>query len=922
MNKVLLVFTILCFSQQISAQNFGGFRPRTKWKQINTDTARVIFTPKSEVEAERVATIINRMAATEKQIGEQLQKVDIILHSNTTLANGFVTLGPFRSEFFLVPGGNIFQFGNLPWQDLLAIHEYRHVQQYNNFNRGLSKAFGWVFGQGGRALANSLAIPDWFWEGDAVYAETALTTQGRGRMPYFLNAYNSLWKEGRDYSWMKLRNGSLKDMVPNHYQLGYLLTNYGYEKYGDDFWQKVTRDASAFKGLIYPFQRAVKTHSGVNFKTFRNDALQYYSHGVAKRRDDITKSETVTNYQYPQVIGEDSIVYLKNSYKSLPAFYIRTGDVERKIKLKRISSEDWFSYRNGMIAYTSYSTHARWSLEDYSDIILLNVTTGAEEKIIRRGKYYTPDISPDGNSVLAVHINDSLQSELQLLSRDGELIKKIKAPAHSLFVHPRFLDANTAIVGIRLPDATMTLQRFDLNTEQGENLLPPTKATIGFTSVSGDKLFFVSSLKGNDDIYSLDLNTKAINKLTAGQIGFYYPSVSGNQVIYSAFTANGYRLRTDTINNLKGESIQPSDFTAAVDPVPVAKAETSTNLLKVPTKAFPVSQYRKGTGFFNFHSWTPFTDDPEFGFSIYSNNILSTFANDVSYTYNRNEKSHAAAFNASYAGWFPVINAGVEYTWDRHVPFQGRTLTLNQTEGRIGFSIPLNATQGRMFKVFNLGSNFVINHYTPTGPFKDSVRVNNSNYMHYFGSMAFQLPRARQHIFPKFGLGTGQQVRQRLDESGYQYAGTGYVMLPSAFPTHSIVLLGGLQETDTSNIIFTNRFANSRGYNEYFFSRMWRGSANYHFPIAYPDFGFANIVYFQRLRANAFYDHTKVYSSNKLNTALLRSVGTEIFFDTKWWNQLPISFGVRYSYLLDEELQGKQKKHVWEFIVPLDLIPR
>nr|MBA2329722.1 hypothetical protein [Flavisolibacter sp.] len=250
MNKFLLLFIVILFSVKLSAQQFGGFRPRTKWKQKNTDTARVIFTPKSEIEAERVATIINRMAATENQVGDQLQKVDIVLHSNTTLANGFVTLGPFRSEFFLVPGGDIFQFGNLPWQDLLAIHEYRHVQQYNNFNRGLSKAFGWVLGQQGRALANALSIPDWFFEGDAVYAETALTTQGRGRMPYFLNAYKSLWKEGRDYSWMKLRNGSLKDMVPNHYQLGYLLTNYGYEKYGVDFWEKVTQDASAFKGLI------------------------------------------------------------------------------------------------------------------------------------------------------------------------------------------------------------------------------------------------------------------------------------------------------------------------------------------------------------------------------------------------------------------------------------------------------------------------------------------------------------------------------------------------------------------------------------------------------------------------------------------------------------------------------------------------
>ncbi len=52
----------------------------------------------------------------------------------------------------------------------------------------------------------------------------------------------------------------------------------------------------------------------------------------------------------------------------------------------------------------------------------------------------------------------------------------------------------------------------------------------------------------------------------------------------------------------------------------------------------------------------------------------------------------------------------------------------------------------------------------------------------------------------------------------------------------------------------------------------------------------------------------------------MRSVGTELLFDTKWWNQLPISLGVRYSYLLDERFAGT-KRHVFEFVVPIDLIP-
>ena len=79
----------------------------------------------------------------------------------------------------------------------------------------------------GLALAINASVPDWFYEGDAVYNETVHTQQGRGRIPFFLNQYKSLWKANINYSWMKLRNGSLKDYVPNHYPLGYLLVLHG-----------------------------------------------------------------------------------------------------------------------------------------------------------------------------------------------------------------------------------------------------------------------------------------------------------------------------------------------------------------------------------------------------------------------------------------------------------------------------------------------------------------------------------------------------------------------------------------------------------------------------------------------------------------------------------------------------------------------
>jgi hypothetical protein len=105
---------------------------------------------------------------------------------------------------------------------------------------------------------------------------------------------------------------------------------------------------------------------------------------------------------------------------------------------------------------------------------------------------------------------------------------------------------------------------------------------------------------------------------------------------------------------------------------------------------------------------------------------------------------------------------------------------------------------------------------------------------------------------------------------------------------------------------------------------MWRLSANYHLPLFYPDWGFGNILYLQRFRANLFYDHQRIFSNSKRSTADLRSVGGEIFVETKWWNQYPLTFGFRISHLLDDDPRGGNAKGstVFEFVLPVNIIPR
>jgi hypothetical protein len=101
---------------------------------------------------------------------------------------------------------------------------------------------------------------------------------------------------------------------------------------------------------------------------------------------------------------------------------------------------------------------------------------------------------------------------------------------------------------------------------------------------------------------------------------------------------------------------------------------------------------------------------------------------------------------------------------------------------------------------------------------------------------------------------------------------------------------------------------------------MWKYGFNYHFTIAYPDAGLAQLVYLLRLRAAVFFDASYVKSLRMQTVTPFRSLGAELYFDTKWWNQQPVSFGIRYSRLLDAaKLPQSTNANQWEFIVPINL---
>jgi len=936
MRHIYTVVLLLLIGSESSAQVFGGNPPSLKLYQLNTDTVRIIFPKALEKEAREVAWLSHQLAKNPPaSLGTKLRKFDIVLQGQTTSSNAYVGPAPWRSDFFMMPDLHNLSASSLNWHQSLTIHEFRHVEQFSNFNKVIPKIAGVFLGQEGQFLGMGAAVPDWFWEGDAVWQETMNTTQGRGRLPDFFNSYRSLWLDHKKYSYQKLRNGSYRHFVPNHYDLGYLLVSYGREKYDTDFWTKVTDDALDYKGVIYPFQKAVKRHTGIKYKQFVADAFTFYQQKM--NVDTSTTYQTlqpftkpsknnVTAYRYPLVQEDGSMLVLKSSYKQIPIWTrIDADGTQKKLRVKDISADNYYSSKNGNVVYTAFEPHPRWGWKDYSVVKIWNTETDEVKKISSRSRLFMPDISADGEQVVAVQVGTDQKWFLQMIDVKNQTEINLPNPNKYSYTYPKFTANNTSVISaVRNAVGEMALLQTDLSTKEETILLPFTNTPIGFVQVAGDTILFTASQKEGDMLFLYDLKNKSLFKAAQLPNGNYQATIDQktNSLIWNTFSTDGRMLLKRPINEMQLQKIEKLEPLTNLYLSP--KSFAHTDLMKnVQQQPGEVIRYKPAFKLLNIHSWRPTLSEPDYGLTFFSENVLNTFVSEYSYYYNRNEGYHQVAANLIYGGWFPFISVGGSQTWNRNERInKDTTITWNQLNANVGISIPLNLTSGRMYQNLTFATTFNTEQLSFTGLAKTFVKDDRFNYINSSVRWLSQSQRASQHIFPRWAQSLSLQYKRTVNgRFGNQVLANAALYFPGIAKNHHFIVMGSLFARDTiRGAVFSSSFPFARGYNSVNFPRMLRLSANYHFPICYPEFGIANLVYFLRVRANVFYDYTKGRSLRTGRVFPLNTAGAELYFDTRLYNTFFASFGIRYSRLLDTDLiEPGRNANQFEIILPLNL---
>ncbi len=917
MNKIKILILLIIVTNSVLAQNLGGHKPSINWQTIQNEKVKLIYPENLKPQAQRIADIISHIGKNNiYSVGNKSKKLDLVLQTQQVISNGFVSLAPYKSEFFAVGIQNNNHLGSIDWLDILSLHEYRHALQFANARRGVSKFFSYLFGQAGWAGAMNLSIPSWYFEGDAVSAETLLSNSGRGRMPSFYKELRANLLDNKTYSYMTARNGSYNRMLPSIYPMGFAICNYTRNNYGDNVWAKILKDAGSYRYALYPFSRSMKRHTNTSSRKMYKKALAQLKYdweeelkGIELTNSTVVsppKKRTVTNYQFAQFLQDGTLVAIKNSYKETAKIVQIKDKQDEKIINYGISADIYLSVNNNRFAWTELEKDIRRNNVNYNKIVTYDFTTGIKKTVCSKTKYFSPNISADGSKIAVVNISEQLNNNIVIInSENGEQIIRLPNPENDFISYPKWTKDGKHIVYIAKRKSKLALMKMNIETQKSELLTNWTSHIIGSTSVGSNYVYFSASFSGIDNIYAVNLNgNKQIKQLTSVKTGAYQACINSNdnKLVMSEFTSMGYELRSINVD----KNIENYPTITYKEPKEQERYKIKTNkyehniLDSINQGIYEEKPYKGLFRGMKFHSWFFDLSTPFVGLDLVMDNTLNDIKAILGLEYNYNDEVFGYTATISYARWFPVFSVEARFGEHRYEHLIYRFLAkVNEAKLNFFVDIPLSWVK----------DNYVIKLNTRAGIkfFKlfdtENVKVEYSDFSGLLTTFEFSIlhTKALQNLMPRWGFKTELEFDKSVSNlSAQKLYSKSSVFLPALFPNHGLKIGAAFQfEPKSNDYIFENRFVYSRGYSAPVNDRVYKLSADYSFPLLYPNWGFAGITHFKRIRGNLFFD----FSEYKLQGSVfdMSSIGAELIFDNTFLNLLPLSIGLRTSYLLDTD---------------------
>ena len=619
MAAVLAAITVTAHAQFTT---LGSERGSVKWRYMDTQDYRIIFPEGMDSLAIRYATLLQQnrydVGRSAGFLPNQFftSPMPVVMHPFTGESNGAVVGAPRRMELYTLPD-SYGRVSPMPWELNLAIHENRHVAQFQTGYYGFWNWMYYPFGEIAPTLAVGMYANAAILEGDAVVTETALTDLGRGRTADFLAYYRMAFDNGDYRNWYRWRYGSLTHYAPDHYALGYLTiagvrTAYEGPMFTSDYLTRITRP---FKGMN-ALEKTVKKYSQKNLKHTWPELVDYYKQiweQDDERRGPFQEIDVLTPEKSGYTVYRGAVAVTGN-HRILA---VRTG-LDRDPQLVEISSHGVkylrpfnadsrlvYSAPSKSIFWSEMVPDPRWEMEQDSRIRMMDLVSHRIKDFTKDGRYANPAVSPDGKQLAAIEFPIKGGSRAVVFDIDtGKEIKSISAPDGLQFTEPAFWNGKLLLAGISDKGTGLYLTDFS----KIQTVMAPTPAKVRNLQTRPDGVYLSSDRNGTNEIYLFNPDTRKLVRKTNTKYGATEPFFLGEEMYFSALQPTG-RLLSKVDGDLS-VSVNPSE----VYHYPVAdELSLQEDTLRKTPKPADIAvtmtaprEYNKLKNLFHIHSWMPF----------------------------------------------------------------------------------------------------------------------------------------------------------------------------------------------------------------------------------------------------------------------------------------------------------------------------
>lgn len=934
---------VIIFHCNINAQSLSISTnqdpPSTKWKCIESKHFIVIYPEQLKDDAVKAINTLEYLYPLErKTLSVPDKKLRVILRANYSEANGFATLAPRRSEWYNTPPQGSFN-GTNPWYPTLAVHEYRHICQFDSLNIRTTRLLSILLGEHGQLAGSFVTVPGWFFEGDAVATETALTNSGRGRLPMFDAELRALLLNGKRYSYDKALFGSYADWDPlqSPYLMGYYMTSNLRRSNGPDIFKKVNATSAIIPLVPYWYSASLNINAGLNVTQLYNRTFDEMTALWKKQLDEltITSVNTITkldrkNWTYNnsiQQINDDQIIFERYGFSVYPqevvAKSLSTG--KEKVLFQRQRGDIPVSSNNGNFVWEETVPDLRWGVTSYSVIRYYSSSNNKIRSLTTKSKLFAPAISPDGNKIAAVEFDNMNRCSLVILDINGKILKKIPSTGNEFLQLPSWLPDNNQVVCTKLSSTRgKGIYLADTNTGNFTEVIPYTNVNTMNPVSDGEYIYYVASYTGIDNIYAVNIKSKKIFQVTSRPYGVYQPSVSrfSKKIFFSDLTQYGRQGVSIDINPQEWIPLEKVADNTIKYYAPLVEQEGNTNFIEnIPTTPYEEKNYSQARDFLpTLHSWgppgLPNLPNGDLTFSIFNTSLLSTFASEISYNYNWYNSTHGGSASLLYAGLFPIFKiSGIygEYASSATNQFnRQQRYTWMQKTGSLSAIIPLNLSSSYYDRFLQIAAsaeftNISNKEISTTG---EGVQ-NNGNLIPLSIALIFSngysTPRSITPVFGQHITATFSIAPFKTPYKGYMAGLDTTWFFPGLLPdaTFYINLAGEYTQSETYE--FPHIIELPRGYAYVSHEYLGKATANYTLPLFNPDLSILRLMYIKRFYTNVFFDYMAGFDSKRRTDYM--SAGIELSSEFYVFRlPVPLNLGIRYAYLL-KTYPGNNKQH-------------